>query len=139
MKITGNIGRDPETKTTKGGKPFISFTVAESYGKEDNRTTNWFGISFFGKPEDMAGMTKGMRVEVDGDLKVNVKDGKAYLDMLTSRVTAAPLPPKKEQAPDADGSAPAPAGAPANAGNPAGAPTGGVADQFNDMDDDIPF
>lgn len=133
MKITGNIGRDPETKTTKGGKAFLSFTVAESYGKDDNRTTNWFGIMFFGPPEALAGMTKGTRVEVDGDLKVNVKDGKAYLDMLTSRVKLAPLPPKKEQDAGAEGSSNA--GAPA----PAPAPAGGLPDQFNDMDDDIPF
>lgn len=140
MKIIGNIGKDPEVKHTQGGRAFISFTVAESYGKEDNRTTNWFGISFFGKPEDMAGFTKGSRVEVDGDLKVNVKDGKAYLDVLTSRVKAAPLPPKKEKAPDAEG-APSSEGTP-SASNPAGAVTPeptGVPDRFADMDDDIPF
>lgn len=143
MKIIGNIGKDPEVKKTQGGRDFISFTVAESYGKEDNRTTNWFGISFFGKAEDMAGFTKGSRVEVEGDLKVNVKDGKAYLDVLTSRVKAAPLPPKKEKAPEGEGtpSASTPAGTP-SASNPAGAATPeptGVPDRFADMDDDIPF
>jgi single-stranded DNA-binding protein len=127
MKIIGNIGRDIEDKTTKGGRAFKSFTVAESYGKDDNRTTNWFGISFYGKPEELAGFSKGTRVEVEGDLKVTVKDGKAYLDMLTSRVKAAPLPAKKETtgATETAGAAPA---------------TGGVKDQFSDMDDDdIPF
>jgi single-stranded DNA-binding protein len=133
MKIIGNIGRDIETKTAKNGKSFQSFTVAESYGKDENRTTNWFGISFFGKPEDLAGFSKGTRVEVEGDLKVAVKDGKAYLDLLTSRVKAAPLPPKKDKA---EGAATG-----SDNGDPlaAGADTGGIPDKFADLDDDIPF
>jgi single-stranded DNA-binding protein len=134
MKITGNIGRDIETKTTRGGKTFLSFTVAESYGKEENRTTNWFGISYFGKPEELAGFTKGTRVEVEGDLKVTVKGDKAYLDLLTSRVKAAPLPPKKDKEEGA-------AAAGADNGDPLapGADNGGIRDQFADLDDDIPF
>lgn len=139
MKITGNIGKDPELKKTQSGRDFYAFSVAESYGKENNRTTNWFSVAYFGKPEDIAGFTKGTRVEVEGDLKVAVKEGKAYLDFLTSRVKAAPLPPKKEQAPGTGADANANAGAPAGGtGEPA---AGGVRDQFqyNDMDDDIPF
>jgi single-strand DNA-binding protein len=139
MIITGNIGRDPETKTTKGGRAFLSFTVAESYGKEDNRTTNWFSISYFGSPEGLAGMTKGTRVEVEGDLKVNAKENKAYLDILTSRVKLAPLPPKKEQNAGAATGSDDAGNAPPSAGAPTGAPAGGLPDQFNDMDDDIPF
>jgi single-strand DNA-binding protein len=145
MIITGNIGRAAETKTTKGGREYLAFSVAESYGKEDNRTTNWFSVALYCKPEEMdsfrAMLTQGTRVEVQGDLKVNpsMKDGKAiaYLDMMTSRVKLAPLPPKKD-------GAPAPAGqanAPAQSAAPAPAPTGpgGISDKFDDMDDDIPF
>lgn len=134
MIIIGNIGKDPEMKKTQGGREFFAFTVAESYGKEDNRTTNWFGISFFGKADDMAGFTKGSRVEIQGDLKVKVKDGKAYLDVLTSRIKDAPLPPKAEKAPGTEGEK--------IASNPAGAATPeptGVPDRFADLDDDIPF
>lgn len=133
MKIYGNIGRDPEKKTTKGGKPYYTFTVAESYGKEDNRTTNWFSISFFGDESKMEGLKKGVRVEVDGDLKVTQKDGKVFLDVLTSRVALAPLPPKKDGAGNSSGNA-----AGNSAGNNGGTAHAGVKD-MHDLDDDIPF
>lgn len=142
MIITGNIGRAAEVKTTQGGRAYLAFSVAESYGKENNRTTNWFSIAFYCKPEEMDSMravlNAGVRVEVKGDLKVTPKDGKVYLDMMTSNVKLAPLPPKKDGA-----AAPAPAGqsnaAPAPAPAPAANAPGGITDTFNDMDDDIPF
>lgn len=150
MIIFGNLGRDPEVKQTKGGKSYYAFSVAEAYGKDDNRTTNWFSISYFGKPEEIAPFKKGDRVELQGDLKVNLKTDKegkpaVFLDMLSSRIKAAPLPPKKEA--PADGAA-APAAAPAApaapaAAVPATATSGGVRDQFDGIadgqDDDIPF
>jgi len=135
MKIIGNIGKNPETRTTQGGRQFISFSVAESWGKEDNRTTNWFGVSFFGKPEDMEGFRAGSRVEVEGDLKTpRVVDGRIYLDLMSSKIKAAPLPPKKDST-----GAPAPAGQSNPAPAPAAAPGAGVPDQYEIPDDDIPF
>jgi single-stranded DNA-binding protein len=146
MIITGNIGRAAEKKMTKSNREYLAFSVAESYGKEDNRTTNWFSIAFYCKPEEMDHfhgiLTQGVRVEVQGDLKVNptMKDGKpvVYLDMMTSRVKLAPLPPKKDGAPAGQTSTPAAAPAPAPA--PAGG-AGGIPDKFDDsgLDDDIPF
>jgi single-stranded DNA-binding protein len=143
MIITGNIGRAAEDKTTKGGRAYLAFSVAESWGKDPDRTTNWFSIALYCKPEEIdnfrAMLTPGTRVEVTGDLKVNtvMKDGKptAYLDVMTSRVKLAPLPPKKDGAPAPAGQANAPAAAPA----PAPTAPGGIADKFDDMDDDIPF
>lgn len=132
MKIYGNIGRDIEKRQTKGGKDVYVFSVAESYGKEDNRTTNWFSVSYFGDASKLDGMKKGVRVEVDGDLKVTQKDGKVFLDVLTSRIALAPLPPKKD-------------GAPANGNAAAGNSSASEPEQHagirdpHDLDDDIPF
>lgn len=142
MIITGNIGRAPEVKTTRGGREYLAFSVAESYGKEDNRTTNWFSIALYFKPEEKEGflntLAAGVRVEVNGDLKVTPKDGKVYLDVMTSRVKLAPLPPKKDNgAPAGQNTNNAPAQAPTPA--PAATGAGGVADPYNDLDDDIPF
>ena len=139
MIITGNIGRPPEDKTTKGGRAYKVFSVAESWGKEDDRTTNWFQVAFFGDVAQLAGFDKGVRVEIQGDLKVNVKDGKAFLDLMSSRAKLAPLPPKK----DGDNSKPAGAAQGAASSKPAAQPAkangvAGAEDPFN-QDDDIPF
>ena len=33
--ITGNLGRDPEMKLTKNGKPYCKFTIASSFKSGD--------------------------------------------------------------------------------------------------------
>lgn len=142
MIIIGNIGRPPEDKTTKGGRAYKVFSVAESWGKEDDRTTNWFQIAFFGDVAQLAGFDKGVRVEVQGDLKIKVLDNKPFLDLMSSRAKLAPLPPKK----DGDNSKPAGAAQGAAANKPASQPAqttqakgvAGAEDPFN-QDDDIPF
>ena len=135
MIITGNIGQDLQKKTAKSGRDYVTFTMAESWGKDEaSRVTNWFSVAFYGKPEMLEGFKKGVRVEVQGDLKVNQKDGKVYLDIMSSRAKLAPLPPKK----DAGAGQDAGSTAPASTGS-APAPSKGVPDPHFSQDDDIPF
>lgn len=71
--LIGNLGQDPETKTTESGKKFTHFTLAtkESYknaeGQRVNETT-WHNIVAWNGLADIAGkyLKKGKEVAVEG-------------------------------------------------------------------------
>lgn len=48
ITITGKIGQEPELKFTPGGLAILTFSVADSYGKDDKRKTTWHNITAFG-------------------------------------------------------------------------------------------
>ncbi|MEO8275980.1 MAG: single-stranded DNA-binding protein [Thermoanaerobaculia bacterium] len=143
--LVGNLGRDPEMRSTQGGQPIASFSIATSRkfkDKEGNRQeqTEWHNIVCFGRQAEIAGqyLTKGKMVFVEGRLQTSSWDDKerpgkkAYkteiicdnFQMLGSR---------------GDGSG--------SGGNAAGsgsgresAPSGAPSDPGHDFpDDDIPF
>ena len=43
--LIGNVGRDPEMRYTPQGQAVTSFSVATSYGKGDDKATEWFNCS----------------------------------------------------------------------------------------------
>jgi single-stranded DNA-binding protein len=66
LELTGNLGRDCETKAIEGGKTMIRFSVAASYGKDK---TIWVGVSLFkdaGKDGIAHHLKKGTRVFLRG-------------------------------------------------------------------------
>lgn len=68
--VTGNLGRDAEIKTTKGGKDFIAFSVANTEKRAGEDVTTWFGCSIFNE-KMVAGtiikyLTKGKKVLIEG-------------------------------------------------------------------------
>jgi single-strand DNA-binding protein len=71
--LIGNLGQDPETKTTENGKKVVHFTLAtkESYknseGQRVNETT-WHNIIAWNGLADIAGkyLKKGKEVAVEG-------------------------------------------------------------------------
>lgn len=77
--VVGAIGADPERRTTKGGDPFITFSVASNERRQDTEgnwidvQTSWFDVSAFGALGRNAGdaLHRGDRVIVLGDLTVS--------------------------------------------------------------------
>jgi single-strand DNA-binding protein len=80
-QVIGNLGRDPETRYTKGGTMNVSFSVATSRrftdasGTPQERTT-WFRVTAWGKLAETldrlaqdGALTKGQRVFVSGRLE----------------------------------------------------------------------
>lgn len=65
--IAGNLGRDPELKTTKGDLTIASFSVAVSIRGE----THWYNCKAFGKTADFVTkyLTKGRTVVVNGEMR----------------------------------------------------------------------
>ena len=73
MKVIGNIGNDVEKKTSKGGKTFFRFTLAENFNKGEQKETVWYEVNAFIPELDGDLLTKGLLVEVSGKL-----EGKSY-------------------------------------------------------------
>jgi single-strand DNA-binding protein len=73
VTLIGNLGQDPETKTTESGKKFTHFTLAtddgykNSDGQKVNETT-WHNIVAWNGLADIAGkyLKKGRQVAVEG-------------------------------------------------------------------------
>ena len=79
INIIGNLGRDPESRTTQTGKKVVNFSIAvqDDYNKD---TTYWFNVQAWGKTADFveAYLTKGRKVAVSGRLtqrKYETSDG----------------------------------------------------------------
>jgi single-strand DNA-binding protein len=73
VTLIGNLGQDPETKTTESGKKVTNFTLAtddgykNSEGQKVNETT-WHNIVAWNGLADIAGkyLKKGRQVAVEG-------------------------------------------------------------------------
>lgn len=66
ISISGNLGRDSETRFLPNGDPVCTFSVADSMGKD--KGTIWWRCSLFGKRAEALGqyLTKGQQVTVIG-------------------------------------------------------------------------
>jgi single-strand DNA-binding protein len=79
IMIIGNVGKDPEVKTTNSGKTVCNFSVATSHGSGDNASTEWHRVTCWDKTAELVGkyVTKGKQVYVEGRLQTRSyeKDG----------------------------------------------------------------
>ena len=74
--LIGNLGRDPEVRSTPSGQPVASFTLATSRRWRDKNgqkqeQTEWHNIVVWGKQAEIAGqyLTKGKQVFIEGRLQ----------------------------------------------------------------------
>lgn len=71
VTILGNVGKDPEIRSTGGGTVVASFTVATSYkAKDREEVTTWHNITAFGRTAEIVRdyIRKGSKVYVEGRL-----------------------------------------------------------------------
>jgi single-stranded DNA-binding protein len=91
LKIQGHAGQDPETKTTKGGKDYVSFSVGVSNGHKDQYTkewvsgpTDWYRVFCFqNKQSILEKVKKGAGVSIVGSPKYS-----AYISKKTNEPVA---------------------------------------------------
>ncbi len=138
--LIGNIGKDPEIKTTQGGRKRATFSLATSRKFKDasgetREQTDWHNVVAWGKSADILeqlGVRKGTTLYVEGSISYRSWDDqngqKRYatdINMETFQI----LTPRNggPGTAAASGSAPRAQAAPAQAG-------GGFADS-----DDLPF
>lgn len=75
--ISGNLTRDPELRTTQGGNPVLSMSVAVNDSRKNQSTGEWedyvnfFDCTMFGnRAKGVAKyLSKGSRVTIDGKLR----------------------------------------------------------------------
>ena len=119
ITLFGRLGADPERRTTSGGKSYVTFNIAPQQARDEEAT--WYSCSAFGQAGEVVEnfSQKGALICVSGQLKVNVKGDKTYLNVTVNQVTLGP------KAGDSAPSRPAPT-------------QGGAAenDTYNPFDDD---
>jgi single-stranded DNA-binding protein len=91
MQVFGNIAGPVEKKTSKNGKDYFRFRLAENQGKDENKTTQWYDVNAFIEELDGDLLSKGMFVKVTGRLVVEAflkRDGTpgAALTVLSNAV-----------------------------------------------------
>lgn len=74
----GNVGRDPQIRTTGNGSKVASFSIAVSKRYRDNNgeqkeITNWVNCTAFGKLSDVVAslVSRGSQVYVEGEYNVS--------------------------------------------------------------------
>lgn len=79
VQLLGNLGNDPEIRTTPAGKTVASFSLATQTGYGDNAKTEWHSITAWEKTADAVGkfLKKGSKVFVEGRIsyETSEKDG----------------------------------------------------------------
>ena len=68
ITINGKVGQEPELRYSQGGMAVLTFSVADTYGKDDKKKTTWHNVTVFSKlAENVANtIAKGSTVIVVG-------------------------------------------------------------------------
>ena len=96
--ITGNLGRDPDMRLTKNGKPFCKFTIASSFKSGDKEYTEWVPVQVWGELAKSCGdyLQKGKRVSIRGRFSTssyqNDEGKKKYYTQIVAEQVAVVLP-----------------------------------------------
>lgn len=122
ITISGNVGKDAETRTTQGGDTVTSWSVAVKDRATKDGATVWFDCSMWGKRGETLAqfIGKGSAISVSGDLGMREHNGKTYLTVRADQVT---LLGGKDRGGE-------------KTGNDGGGSSGGGR---GDLDDEIPF
>lgn len=88
MTITGRIGKDAESRKTQNGDDVCAFTVAVDQGYGQNKSTNWYRVSLWGKRGASLGpyLLKGQDVTVNGEFSLGDYQGKPQLEIRANDV-----------------------------------------------------
>lgn len=81
IQILGKLGKDVEIKTV-GQSTVAQFSLAETVGFGDKKTTIWYDVSIWGKRAESGlidYLNKGREVLVFGELTIQEHNGKTYL------------------------------------------------------------
>ena len=87
VMIIGNLGRDPEVRTTPSGQNVANFTIATNRKWKDRdgnlqEKTEWHNVVCWGRQAEIAGqyLTKGKMIYVEGRLETRSWEDKTHGD-----------------------------------------------------------
>lgn len=148
--LIGNLGQDPESRTTPGGAAVTNIRIATSESWRDKQTgemkeqTEWHTVVLWNRLGEIAAqyLRKGSQVYIEGRLRTRKWQDKSGNDRYTTEIVAsemqmmggraggggAPQETRDSRDPGAEGFSSGSPGGPAGGGGSAA-----------DFDDDIPF
>lgn len=86
--IAGNVGKEPELRTTQSGQKVLNFSVAVNDPFRRDAPPTWYGVSVWGKRgEALSWLSKGQSVTVAGQFSTREHNGKTYLEVSADSVT----------------------------------------------------
>jgi len=92
VACTGRLGRPPELRISKAGRPFTTFAIVVAVGSEQSQ---WLQIAAFGQTaEALVGLPSGTSIYIEGTLKLEEftkKDGSAATALKVTASVALPL------------------------------------------------
>jgi single-strand DNA-binding protein len=95
VQLLGNLGSDPELRSTSGGQSVLKLRLAttESYfdrNKQRQERTEWHSVTVWGKRAEALAkfLTKGSRVFIEGGLRTSSYDDKEGNKRYKMEVTA---------------------------------------------------
>ncbi len=147
--LIGNIGKDPEIRYMPSGDAMVNLTLAttdnwkDKNGEKQERT-EWHRVAIFGKLAEIAGeyLKKGSQVYFEGSLKTRKWTNKEGHDQYTTEIIADKMQMLGGRggstSMDSSGGNEAKA-ARTSAPSQNAAKNPPAANNFDDMDDDIPF
>ena len=141
--LVGNLGKDPEMRSTPGGQTVANFTLATNEqwtdkGGQKQERTEWHRIVAWGKLAEMCQsyLSKGRQVYVEGRISTRQWDDKDGNKRSTTEVVASQVVFLGGRGEGGSGSAGGSGGGMSGGG-------GGMSEPSNDpgglTDDDIPF
>lgn len=94
--LVGNLGNDPEVKSTQGGTTITTISVATSEAWKDKATgqqqerTEWHRVKFFGRLAEIAGdyLRKGSQVYIEGSIRTEKYTDKQGVERYSTDVIA---------------------------------------------------
>lgn len=111
--LVGNVGKDPEIRSTQSGSEIASFSLATSESYKDKNgekqtITQWHNVSVFGKTVNIikSYVKKGSKLYLEGSIKYDEyeKDGekrystKIVINNFSHKVTLLGENPQKKEA-----------------------------------------
>lgn len=152
--LIGNLGQDPETRSTPGGTTVTNIRIATSESWRDKQSgemkeqTEWHTVVMWGRLGEIAGeyLKKGSQVYIEGRLRTRKWQDKQGQDRYSTEVVAsemqmlggrgggggAPMESRDNRDAGSEGYA-------AASGGRSEGGSRGAADTASDFDDDIPF
>ncbi|GAB3645175.1 single-stranded DNA-binding protein [Ramlibacter alkalitolerans] len=98
MRVIGNIGNDPKKLSTREGKPYYRFSLAESFGKDEKKTTTWYEVTAFVDETTGDPLKKGEFVEVSGRAEAKLFSKRDGSPGVSLDLTAFSVQPAKSKA-----------------------------------------
>lgn len=88
--LIGNLGKDPELRTTQGGKTVANFSLATTEKYKDQEKTEWHNIQAWGRLAEICGeyLHKGSQVYIEGKIQTRAWEDKSGNKRYTTEIVA---------------------------------------------------